>query len=106
MAKRRRRFDRAYKVSAVRLLESSDESVSQVARSLGIHDNLLRRWRQQLSGPKGATMSEAGLQERSEVVRLRRRCRDLERELSLLKKRWGYRVGQSGAVRDDQPASG
>ena len=89
MAKRRRRFDRAYKVSAVRLLESSDESVNQVARSLGIHDNLLRRWRQQLSGLKAATMNEAGLQERSEVVRLRRRCRDLERELSLLKKTLG-----------------
>jgi transposase len=88
MAKRRR-FDRAYKLSAVRLLESSDESVSQVARSLGIHDNLLRRWRQQLSGGKFATMNEAGLQERAEVVRLRRRCRDLERELSLLKKTLG-----------------
>jgi len=88
MAKRRR-FDRAYKLSAVRLLESSDESVSQVARSLGIHDNLLRRWKQQLSGGKAATMNEAGLQEQAEVVRLRRRCRDLERELSLLKKTLG-----------------
>jgi transposase len=88
MAKRRR-FDRAYKLSAVRLLESSGESVNQVARSLGIHHNLLRRWRQQLSGAGAATMSEAGLQERAEVVRLRRRCRDLERELNLLKKTLG-----------------
>ena len=47
---KRRHFDRAYKLSAVRLLAASDESVSQVARSLGIHDNLLRRWRQQLTG--------------------------------------------------------
>ena len=76
---KRRSFDRSFKLSA------SDESLSQVARSLGIHDNLLRRWRQQLSSDSPG-MSESGRQERSEVVRLRRRCRNLERELALLKK--------------------
>ena len=86
---KRRKFDRAFKMSAVRLLASSGESVSQVARSLGIHDNLLRRWRQQLGDGSDHKMSEAGYQERSEVVRLRRRCRDLERELAVLKKTLG-----------------
>jgi transposase len=86
---KRRSFDRAYKLSAVRLLAASNESVSQVARSLGIHDKLLRRWRQQLSDGKAMTMTESGLQERSEVIRLRRRCRDLEQELTLLKKTLG-----------------
>lgn len=86
---KRRSFDRAYKLSAVRLLAASSESVSQVARSLGIHDNLLRRWRKQLSGEKTATMTEAGRQEQAEVMRLRRRCRDLEHELALLKKTLG-----------------
>lgn len=85
---KRRSFDRAFKLSAVRLLAASDESLSQVARSLGIHDNLLRRWRKQLSSGS-SQMSEAGCQERSEVIRLRRRCRDLERELTLLKKTLG-----------------
>jgi transposase len=89
---KRRHFDRAYKLSAVRLLAASDESVSQVARSLGIHDNLLRRWRQQLTGGKAATMTESGRQERAEVIRLRRRCRDLEQELALLKKTLGLSV--------------
>lgn len=85
----RRKFDRAFKLSAVRLLEASGESVSQVARSLGIHDNLLRRWRQQLGDGSDIKMSESGRQERSELLRLRRRCRDLERELSVLKKTLG-----------------
>lgn len=84
----RRSFDRAFKLSAIRLLAASDESVSQVARSLGIHDNMLRRWRKQF-GPGSSEMSESGRQEHSEVVRLRRRCRDLERELTLLKKTLG-----------------
>jgi transposase len=86
---KRRRFDRAYKLSAVRLLSASNESVMQVARSLGIHDNLLRRWRMQLAGKKSTTMTEAGRQERAEVLRLRRRCSELERELTILKKTMG-----------------
>ena len=89
---KRRSFDRAYKVSAVRLLAASVETVSQVARSLGIHDNLLRRWRKQLSGEKAAIMTEAGRQEQDEVIQLRRRCRDLEHELDLLKKKLGLSV--------------
>ena len=86
---KRRSFDRAFKLSAVRLLAASEESVSQIARSLGIHDNLLRRWRQQLGDGTDIKMSESGLQERSELIRLRRRCRDLERELVVLKKTLG-----------------
>ena len=86
---KRRSFNRSFKLSAVRLLAASDESVSQVARSLGIHDNLLRRWRQQLGDGSDIRMSESGRQDRSELVCLRRRCRDLERKLAVLKKTLG-----------------
>lgn len=92
---KRRKFDRAFKLSAVRLLAASGETVSQVAHSLGIHDNLLRRWRQQLGDGTDVKMSESGRQERSELVRLRRRCRDLERELTVLKKKLGLTSGVS-----------
>jgi transposase len=93
---KRRRYDRAFKLSAVRLLEASEESLSQVARSLGLHDNLLRRWRKQLGGGTDIQMSESGRQERSEVVRLRRRCRDLERQVAVLKKTLGLSGGRAG----------
>ena len=86
---KRRSFDRSFKLSAVRLLAASDESVCQVARSLGIHDNLLRRWRQQLGDGSDLQMGKNGRQDRSELLRLRRRCRDLERELVVLKKTLG-----------------
>lgn len=85
----RRRFDRSFKLSAVRLLAASNDSIIQVARSLGIHDNLLRRWRKQLGDGTDIKMSEKGRQERTELLRLRRRCRDLERELTVLKKTLG-----------------
>lgn len=86
---RRRRFDRAYKLSAVRMLAASGESVSQVARSLGIHDNLLRRWRKEFSEEGEGGVTESQRQDRAELERLRRRCRDLEREVRLLKKTMG-----------------
>jgi transposase len=86
---KRRKFDRSFKLSAVRLLAVSGEPLSQVAHSLGIHDNLLRRWRKQLGDGTDLKMSESGYQERSELVRLRRRCRDLEREQAILKKTLG-----------------
>jgi len=91
---KRRSFDRSFKLSAVRLLAASDESISQVARSLGIHDNLLRRWRQQLGDGGDIRMGKNGRQERSELLRLRRRCRDLERELTVLKKTLGLSPGR------------
>ena len=91
---KRRSFDRSFKLSAVRLLAASDESVTQVARSLGIHDNLLRRWRKQLGDGTDIKMNESGRQDRSELVRLRRRCRDLERELAVLKKTLGLSPGR------------
>lgn len=86
---KRRSFDRSFKLSAVRLLAASDESVTHVARSLGIHDNLLRRWRKQLGDGTDIKMNESGRQDRSELLRLRRRCHDLERELAILKKTLG-----------------
>jgi transposase len=40
----RRKFSQEYKHEAVQLAESSDQSVSQVARELGISPNILSRW--------------------------------------------------------------
>ena len=91
---KRRSFDRSFKLSAIRLLAASDETVCQVARSLGIHDNLLRRWRKQLGDGSDIQMGENGRQDRSEILRLRRRCRDLERELVVLKKTLGLSPGR------------
>jgi transposase len=85
----RRRFDRDFKLNAVQLLKSSDLPLVQVARSLGIHDSMLRRWRNQVRASGTAVFDEAGRVERSEVVRLRRENRRLERELEMVKKTLG-----------------
>ena len=82
----RRCFDRDFKLSAVRLAESSDQSLAQIARSLGIHDSMLRRWRNQVRAGGPSVFAESGRYERSEVVRLRRENRRLKRDLEVLKK--------------------
>ena len=81
-----RHFDRDFKLSAVKLAESSDLPLSQIARSLGIHDSMLRRWRNLVRAKGPTAFSESGRAERSEVVQLRRQNRRLKRELDALKK--------------------
>ena len=82
----RRHFDRDFKLNAVQLLESSDLPLVQVARSLGVHDSMLRRWRNQVRALGSEAFDEAGRAERSEVVRLQRENRRLRRELEMVKK--------------------
>ena len=82
----RRHFDRDFKLNAVQLVERSDLPLVQVARSLGIHDSMLRRWRNQVRALGSAAFDEAGRAERSEVDRLRRENRRLQRDLEMVKK--------------------
>lgn len=51
MSEKRRQYDRHFKLSAVRLLESSDKPLVQVARELGISGSMLRRWLNDRSKP-------------------------------------------------------
>jgi transposase len=91
MLEKRRQFDRDYKLSAVRLLESSDKPLALVARGLGISDSMLRRWRAQIHAKGPDYFSRSGRQSRSELLRLRRDNKDLKRQVEILKKTLGFR---------------
>jgi len=45
MKGKRRRFTAEFKGEAVRLLMHSGRPLAQVARELGIHENMLRKWK-------------------------------------------------------------
>jgi transposase len=90
MGEKRRQFDRDYKLSAVRLLEQSDEPLELVARGLGISGSMLRRWREQVKMKGSDSFSELGRQDRSEILRLRRENKDLKRQVEILKKTFGF----------------
>ena len=88
MSKKRRQFDRAFKVEAVRLVTEEGRPVAAVARDLGIGENLLHRWKQQFTDqPEQAFVGTGNLTpEQAELRRLRRELTDVTEERDILKK--------------------
>jgi transposase-like protein len=56
----RRRYSKAFKIEAVRLLDLDETPAALVARVLGIRRNLLCKWRNQLAGKGGRTFDKSG----------------------------------------------
>lgn len=88
MGARRRQFDRQFKLDAVRMIQDSERSVASIARDLGIHPNVLYKWRDQLlADPDDAFPGKGKLKpEDEELRRLRREVENLKEERDILKK--------------------
>lgn len=86
--KGRRRFDREFKQGAVRLVVDGGRPVRSVARDLGIHENMLHRWkREYLEDREHAFPSKGHVKpHEEEILKLKRRVADLEEEREILKK--------------------
>jgi transposase len=94
MAKRStsRRYSPEFKRDAVALLRSSGRSIAQVAKELGVSDMSLSTWAREQAkqmSPEEAEMSEA---ERLEAIALRKRIKELEQEIEILKRFTAYWV--------------
>ena len=74
-----------FRLEAVRLLRSSDRSVPQLARELGVSPQSLRNWSVQLEVDEGRAEGLSSA-EREELRRLRRENRILAEEREILKK--------------------
>jgi len=83
----RRQFTNEFKLEAVRLAERGDIPVAQVARELGLHETVLRRW-MGLYG-KRAGAQRVSPEEHDELIRLRRENQRLTMERDILKKAVG-----------------
>ena len=83
----RRQFTDAFKSEAVRLTRESRRPVAQVARALGISDNVRYRWRseQQQVASQGRTR-QAVRAEQEELTRLKRENEMLRKERDFLKR--------------------
>ena len=70
---KRRRYDREFKLEAVRLSLEPGRSVAGVARDLGISENVLHVWRAKLKGGGSSAFPGKGHQsgEAEELRRLR-----------------------------------
>jgi transposase len=84
---RRRRFTNEFKLEAVKLAEKGEVPVAQVARDLGVHETVLRRWMQRYG--RRADGTRLTPEEHEELIRLRREVKRVTLERDILKKAVG-----------------
>ena len=83
----RRRFTPEYKQEAVELAQRSDIPISQVAKNLGLNDNVLRRWIKEYTG-HGSPRDE-------EMARLKKELHQVKKERDFLKEAAAYFAKES-----------
>ena len=85
---KRRTYDREFKLEAVRLVLQKGRKVAEVARNLGIHDNLLHRWKKQhIEDSENSFPGKGNLKPEDEAMRkLERKLADVTEERDILKK--------------------
>ena len=93
MAKNQRKYTDEFRKEAVRLLEKSGQSVSEVAGHLGINEKALYRWRKKYGTvsttnqtPSKGNQASATIDTEAELKRLRRENEILRQERDVLKK--------------------
>jgi len=84
---KKRRFDRDFKMSAVKMVTEGGHKAAEVARSLGIHPNVLYTWKRRYSNNGDKAFPGKG--HLTELTALRRKLREVEMERDILKKAVG-----------------
>jgi transposase len=93
----RRKFSREFKVEAVKLVTERGVSISQAARELDLHVNVLRGWVKAHREDPAHAFPGLGQQkpEAAELTRLRREVARLKMERDILKKAAAYFAKES-----------
>ena len=86
--RKRREYTEDFKRDAVALVTDQGYKVSEAARSLGIGDGLIRRWKREFEDE--ASGARLGTDEREELKQLRKENRLLRMEKEILKKASQY----------------
>lgn len=99
MGRTNRKYDKQFKLEAIRLCETSGRSASQIERELGISGGMLSKWRIQLERDGQTAFPGSGHQSEmeAELRRLKRENDILRQERDILKK------AMQVFARDDQP---
>jgi transposase len=84
----RRKYDREFKLEAVRLVTQGGRPVVEVARDLGVHENLLYNWRQKYLDDTAHAFPGKGYLKPAdeEMRRLKKELTDVKEERDILKK--------------------
>ena len=88
MTRTNRKYDKPFKLEAIRLHERSGKSVSQIESELGITNGLLNKWRVRYRSEGAAAFVGSGQQTETEAElrRLKREVDILRQERDILKK--------------------
>ena len=82
-----KRFDKAFKVQAVKMVTEEGHTAAEVARSLGIHANQLYNWKRKYSD--NGEKAFPGKGHLTEIFALRKELREVQMERDILKKAVG-----------------
>ena len=94
---KKQRYDREFKISAVKMVTQEGHKASEVARSLGIHQCQLYNWKKKYSDNGDKAFPGKG--HLTEIAVLRRKLRESEVERDILKKAVGIfsKMTESGS---------
>ena len=84
---KKKRFDRDFKISAVKMVTQEGHTAAEVARSLGIHPNQLYNWKRKYSDDGEKAFPGKG--HLTEISALRKELREVQMERDILKKAVG-----------------
>lgn len=84
---KKKRFDRDFKISAVKMVTQGGHTAAEVARSLGIHANQLYNWKKKYSDDGEKAFPGKG--HLTEISALRKELREVQMERDILKKAVG-----------------
>jgi transposase len=92
MSEKRRRYDKEFKLSAVKMIMEEGMNTAQVSRDLGVNENSLYKWkREYVSDQQNAFPGKGRMKPEEEELReLRKQVKRLEMERDILKKAIGY----------------
>ena len=90
---KRRKFSAEFKRGAVEQANQPGVSCAQVARDLGIRDNLLTRWKREAQGQGMVAFGGAGTPRDQELVQLKRELARVKKERDFLRE---AAVGSTG----------
>jgi transposase len=94
----RKHFTKEFKLEAVRLLEHSGKSSTELARQLGVRRNQLYKWQSELRGKADRAFPGSGPHPElaNEVTRLKKELERVTEERDILKKAAAFFAKESG----------
>jgi transposase len=88
MVKKRKTYTREFKLEAIQLAQSSDKSIAEIERDLGLGSGQIHHWKRQLANEgEDAFPGKGHLRPQDELIRqLQRENEILRQERDILKK--------------------